>query len=100
MLLPGWALFSTCTVVGVAGLVIAQKKPWAVVLAFISVLCIVGTTIVQLRHPLSLTPQNRLVTETWGYVAMLFWSCVVGLALPVVGLYLRSRGHGSHTAGR
>jgi hypothetical protein len=100
MLLPGWALFTTCTAIGVSRLVIAQKKPWVVVLALISILCIAGTTIVQLRNPLSLTPQNRLVTETLGYVAMLFWSCIVGLTLPVVGLYLRSKGRGSHTAGR
>jgi len=100
MLLAGWALFTTCTAIGVAGLVIVQKKPRAVVLAFMSILCIAGTTIVQLRDPLSLTPQNRQVTETWGYVAVLSWSCVVGLTLPVVGLYLRSKGRGSHTAGR
>lgn len=100
MLLPGWVLFTTCTAVGVAGLVIAQKKPWVATLSLIANLCIVGITIVQLRDPLSLTPQNRPAAENWGYVAMLFWSCVVGLTLPVVGLYLRSRGRGSHTAGR
>src|SRR5438034_10960406 len=100
MLLPSWALFTTCAAIGVAGLVIAQKKPWVAALSFICILCIVGTTIVHLRAPLSLTPQNRHTTETWGYVAMLFWSCVVGFTLPVVGLYLRSRGRGSHTARR
>jgi hypothetical protein len=100
MLLPSWALFIACNAIGMAGLVMAQKKPWAVARAFISVFCVAGTKIVQLRDPLSLTPQNRLVTETWSYVAVLFWSCVVGLVLPVVGLYLRSRSRGSHTAGR
>ncbi len=91
MLLPGWVLFTTCAAIGVTGLVIARKKPWAAAISFIAILCIVGTTIVQLRDPLSLMPQDRHATQSWGYIAMLFWSCLVGLTLPVLGLYLRSR---------
>jgi len=91
MLLPGWVLFTTCTAIGVTGLVIARKKPWAAAVSFIAILCIVGTTIVQLRDPLRLTPQDRRATESWGYIAMLFWSCIVGLTPPVLGLYLRLR---------
>jgi hypothetical protein len=72
----------------------------ASVLAFTAILCIVATTIAQLRDPLSLTPRYRRATESWAYVAMLFWSCVVGLTLPVVGLYLWSRGRESPTAGK
>jgi hypothetical protein len=99
MLLPGWFLFTTCTAIGVAGLVIARKKPWVAALSFIAILCIVGTTIVQLRDPLSLTPQDRHATEAWGYIAMLFCSCVVGLTLPGLGLYLRSKRRKTHVTG-
>jgi hypothetical protein len=92
MLLLGWALFTMCAAVGAAGLVMAYRKPWVAIPAFIAVLCIAGATILRLRDPLVLPPRYRHETETWSYIAALFWSCVVGFTLPVVGLYLRSRG--------
>jgi hypothetical protein len=100
MLLPGWALFATCVAVGAIGLVMTLKKPWALVVSSVVILYIASITIVQLRDPLGLKPRYQYATETWSYVVWLFWSCVVGLALPMIGLYLRSRSRESHLAGK
>ena len=92
MLLPSWGLIAVCTAIGTAGLIAADKKAWGATLAFIPVLCIIAATIVRLRDPFGLTPETRQNAETWGYLAALFWSVVIGLSLPVVGIYLgRSR---------
>jgi hypothetical protein len=77
-----------------------RKKPWALVVSSVVILCIASITIVKLRDPLGLQPQYQYATETWRYVVWLFLSCVVGLALPAIGLYVRSRGRESHLAGR
>lgn len=91
MLLPGWALFTVCTVLGVAGLIAAYRKPWTIALAFVSILGISVVTIIQLRDPLGLSITQQREAETWGYVAALFWSVIVGFTLPVIGLYLGVR---------
>jgi hypothetical protein len=83
-----------------AGLAMTRKKSWALVVSSVVILCIASITIVQLRDPLGLKPQYQYATETWSYVVWLFWSCVVGLTLPAIGLYVRSRGRESHLAGK
>jgi len=90
MLLPSWGLITVCVTVGIAGLIAAYRKAWTSVFAFIAVVCIAAATIVQLRDPISLTIEQRRYAENWGYLAALFWAFVLGVALPVVGLYLRS----------
>lgn len=91
MLLPGWALFTVCAIVGVAGLIAAYRKPWTVALALVAILGISVVSIIQLRDPLGLPAAQRREAETWNYVAALFWSSVVGFTLPVIGLYLGLR---------
>jgi hypothetical protein len=94
MLLPGWCLITVCTAIGIAGLIAAYRKPWQAAFAFIPVLCVTAATIVRLRDPLGLTIETRRYADTWDYLAALFWSSVIGLTLPVVGVYLnRSRHH-------
>ena len=91
MLLPNWLLFTACTVLGAAGLVAAYRKPWTIAIAFVAILSVSAATIVRLRDPLGLPEIQRREAETWGYVAVLFWSSFVGLTLPVIGLYLGIR---------
>lgn len=88
MLPPSWALFTVCAILGAAGLVAAYRKPWTIALAFLAILSISALTIVQLRDPLSLTVGERREAEALAHVAMLFWSSVAGLTLPLIGLYL------------
>jgi len=89
--LPSWSLITVCVTIGVAGLIGAYWKPWAAVSAIISVVCVTAATIVQLRDPLSLRIETRQHAGTLGYLAALYWAFVIGVALPVIGLYLRAR---------
>lgn len=91
MLLPSWALFTVCAVLGVAGLLAAYRKPWTIALAFVAMLSISIVSIVQLRDPLGLSVAQRREAESWSYVAALFWSLTVGFTLPVIGLCLGVR---------
>jgi hypothetical protein len=91
MLLPGWGLIAICSSIGIAGLIVAYRKPWGSVFAFIAVVCVTAATILKLRDPLSLTIETRRYAETWDYIAALFWAFVIGIVLPLIGLYLRSR---------
>lgn len=90
MLLPSWGLITVCATIGLAGLIAAYKKPWTSVFAFIAVVCVTAATIVQLRDPSNLTIETRRYAETWDYLAALFWAFVIGVTLPIVGLYWRS----------
>ena len=91
MLLPSWALIAVCAILGAAGLVAAYRKPWTIALAFLTILSISALTIVELRDQLGLPVGKRREAKTWAYVAALFWSSVVGLTLPIIGLYLGLR---------
>jgi hypothetical protein len=91
MLLPVWVLFTLSAGLGVLGLVMAYKRNWVAIVPVLAVLAIAAATIVQLRDPLSLAPQYRRATHNWGYIAMLFWSVVLGVTLPVIGSYLGAR---------
>jgi len=91
MLLLSWVLITACAILGATGLVAAYKKPWTIGLVFVAILSISAVTIVQLRDPLGLPVAQRREAETFGYVAVLFWSTVAGLILPVIGLYLGVR---------
>jgi hypothetical protein len=91
MLLPVWALFILSAGLGALGLVMAYKRNWAAIFPVVAVLAIAATTIVQLRDPLSLAPQYRRATQSWDYIAMLFWSIFLGVTLPLIGSYLGAR---------
>jgi heme/copper-type cytochrome/quinol oxidase subunit 4 len=91
MLLPVWALFTLSAGLGVLGLVMAYKRNWAAIVPVLAVLGIAAATILQLRDPLSLSPQYQRATQNWDYIAMLFWSVVLGVTLPVIGSYLGGR---------
>ena len=90
MLLPGW-LFTIFAGLGVLGLVLAYKRSWAAVVPVLAVLTIVAATIVQLRDPFSLAPRYFRAAQNWDYAAALYWSVVLGIALPVIGIYLGAR---------
>jgi hypothetical protein len=91
MLLPVGALFAICAGLGVLGFVMAYKRNWATIVPVLAVLATAAASIVQLRDPFSLAPQYRRATQNWDYMAMLFWSVVVGVTLPVIGFYLGGR---------
>jgi hypothetical protein len=91
MLLPGWALLALSAGLGALGLMAAYKRNWAAIVPVLAVLGIAATTIVQLRDSLGLAPQYRRATQDWAYVAILFWSVVLGVTLPVIGSYLGGR---------
>lgn len=81
MLLPSWALFTVCAVLGVAGLLAAYRKPWTIALAFVAMLSISIVSIVQLRDPLGLSVAQRREAESWSYVAaVLVFNCRVHAA--------------------
>jgi len=91
MLLSAWTLFTVCAGLGILGLVFAYKRNWAAVVPVIAVPIIALITIAQIRDPQGLSPQYRTATQGWDYIAMLFWSVVLGVTLPVIGLYLGGR---------
>lgn len=91
MLLSAWTLFTVCAGLGVLGLVFAYKRTWAAVVPVIAVFVIALITVAELRDPLGLAPQYRRATQGWDYILMLFWSVVLGVSLPVIGLYLGGR---------
>jgi hypothetical protein len=91
MLLPAWALFTLLAGLAILGFLTAYKRNAAAMFPVLAVLGIAAVTIVQLRDPLGLAPQNRPVTQNWGYIAILFWSVVLGLTLPAIGWYRGGR---------
>jgi ABC-type spermidine/putrescine transport system permease subunit I len=91
MLLPGWALFVLCVGLGFSGLWMAYTHRRVAVVPVLAVLAIAFFTILRLRDPIGLAPQYRRATQDWSYVAALFWSVVLGLTLPIVGIYLGTR---------
>lgn len=80
-----------CAVLGLMGLGIAYRQRWAAIVPIAVALAIVAFTLRQLRDPLSLPLQNRGAMQDWSYVAVLFWSTVLAIALPLLGKYLGGR---------
>lgn len=91
MLLSAWTLFTVCVGLGLLGLVLAYKHNWAAVVPVIAVLVIAAITIAYLRDPLGLVLRYRRIPENGAYILVLFWSVVLGVSLPVIGLYLSGR---------
>lgn len=90
MLLSAPVLFAASAGTGVLGLVIAYKKPLAALVPVAIVLALTAATILQLRDPFALALAHRHEMESWDYIAVLFWSTVIGLSLPALGVYLRA----------
>jgi len=91
MLLSAWSLLAICVVLGLIGLGIAYRQRWAAIVAIAAASAIVALTLLRLRDPLSVTLQNRGAMQDWSYVAVLFWSTVLAIALPLLGKYLGGR---------
>jgi uncharacterized membrane protein len=89
MVLPSWELFVLCVGLGLSGLWMAYTHRRAAFVPVLVVLIVAFFTI--LRDPLALGPQYRRATQDWSYIAALFWSVVLGLTLPIVGIYLGAR---------
>jgi hypothetical protein len=91
MVLPSWELLVLCVGLGLSGLWMAYTRRRAAVFPVLVVLIVAFFTILRLRDPLALAPQYRRATQDWSYIAALFWSVVLGLTLPIVGIHLGAR---------
>src|SRR5262249_30746080 len=87
MLIPPVALASTCSVLGIDGFVLANKRRRIAFLPIAAVLGVTGFTIYRLRDPLTLSPPPRHYTENWDYIFWLCASFVIGMTLTALGAY-------------